>query len=343
MKNRYLYLDIIRCLACFMVVVMHSLRGGGAKTIVALDTFAKPCNALFFMTSGALLLPVVGGGGNFLKKRLSKIVVPCFLWTIIYNVEHVAFDDYSLIDAIDKLIYIPFCSNAYGILWFVYVLIGLYFLAPIITPWLISSQRKNVEFVLLLWLISLIFLIMRNYIEIPDDEQSMLYYFSGYAGYFLLGYYLHRYRPGINSILLVAFIVLPFLIALLIRMPFFSDIDRWSVLGYLSLFTALCSLWYFEIVEKITARLIHDDSKKSLVSCISPIISIISNLSFGVYLMHIPVRNALWHIPFVQAYGWKVELTLTILLTFLLSLLVAYIISKFSFAKYIIGYTSKSK
>lgn len=86
---RYYYLDIIRCLACLLVVVMHSMRGGdnaNAVVYVALDTLAKPCNALFFMASGALLLPVKTNGREFLKRRLGKIILPCLIWTLVYNV-----------------------------------------------------------------------------------------------------------------------------------------------------------------------------------------------------------------------------------------------------------------
>ena len=75
---RYYYLDIIRCLACLLVVVMHSMRGGdnaNAVVYVALDTLAKPCDALFFMASGALLLPVKTNGRSVALARLFGLVL----------------------------------------------------------------------------------------------------------------------------------------------------------------------------------------------------------------------------------------------------------------------------
>ena len=208
--------------------------------------------------------------------------------------------------------------------------------APIISPWLVSTQRNNVKFVLVLWGITLVFLIVRNYIFIPTDEKQMLYYFGGYIGYFLLGYYLHRWRPRVKTILLIMFLILPFIIAVVLRMPLFSEIDRWSVLGYLSLFTALCSLAWFLLIYKMTIQL----STYSIFGRyrIKRGLIMISNLTFGVYLIHIPVQHALRQIPFVTAYGCVIELLLTIFLTFLVSLSIAYTISKWSFAQYVIGY-----
>ena len=68
----------------------------------------------------------------------------------------------------------------------------------------------------------------------------------------------------------------------------------------------------------------------------------ISNATFGVYLIHIIVRNAIWHIPFVISHGCVVELILTISLTFFFSLCIVWLISMLPFANYIIGYKQTS-
>lgn len=60
MKERDLSLDIIRIIACVMVVIMHSpmpsSRANGLF-LSSLSYFTAPCIGLFFMVSGALLLP----------------------------------------------------------------------------------------------------------------------------------------------------------------------------------------------------------------------------------------------------------------------------------------------
>lgn len=60
MKQRDLSLDIIRLLACAMVVVMHSPIPTDSANGIILSTISyltTPCIGLFFMVSGALLLP----------------------------------------------------------------------------------------------------------------------------------------------------------------------------------------------------------------------------------------------------------------------------------------------
>ncbi len=60
MKQRDLSLDLIRILACLMVVTTHSplpSTESHSVLLASISLVTTPCNALFFMVSGALLLP----------------------------------------------------------------------------------------------------------------------------------------------------------------------------------------------------------------------------------------------------------------------------------------------
>ncbi len=88
-KPRAYYLDVIRIFACLMVILMHS---PSPKTIAApssvflsgISFFTQPCIGLFFMVSGALLLPAMSGTKEFLGKRLGRTVAPTAFWSVIY-------------------------------------------------------------------------------------------------------------------------------------------------------------------------------------------------------------------------------------------------------------------
>ena len=93
MKNRDLALDIIRVLACVMVVFMHAPLPSAQVNgmfLSSLSYFTAPCIGLFFMVSGALLLPppiLQSKEDNiygFLKKRLGKVSGPTLVWTLVY-------------------------------------------------------------------------------------------------------------------------------------------------------------------------------------------------------------------------------------------------------------------
>lgn len=89
MKQRILYLDLIRILACVMIIAMHAPipNTGLSSYVLSTDSFlTAPGIGLFIMVSGALLLPVNMSTEQFLKKRFSKIVWPTLFWTLFYYI-----------------------------------------------------------------------------------------------------------------------------------------------------------------------------------------------------------------------------------------------------------------
>lgn len=80
--------DLLRLLACLMVIAMHaplpdSAEGNGLF-LSTLSYLTAPCIGLFFMVSGALLLPVRTGASIFLKRRFGKILFPTLFWSLFY-------------------------------------------------------------------------------------------------------------------------------------------------------------------------------------------------------------------------------------------------------------------
>lgn len=60
MKQRDFSLDLLRIMACVMVVIMHSpipSENANGLLLSSLSYFTAPCIGLFFMVSGALILP----------------------------------------------------------------------------------------------------------------------------------------------------------------------------------------------------------------------------------------------------------------------------------------------
>ncbi len=182
-KERIVYLDVIRVVACMMVILMHSpLPGNGAPAFVmtGISFVTAPCIGLFFMVSGSLLLPVRTTMKAFYKKRLLKVVIPTLVWTIVYLIISWGDGMLSSHQLLINAISIPFYPQRNGIMWFMYTLIGQYLLSPIISPWLNKATKKEVEFVLCLWFISLCLPLISRYIIVSDT--GILYYFSGLRG-----------------------------------------------------------------------------------------------------------------------------------------------------------------
>ena len=140
------------------------------------------------MISGALLLDNNLQTEVFLKRRFSKIVFPTFFWTLFYLVVKFLKNPVHSEEYITSVLSIPFSAQGHGVLWFMYTLLGLYLLTPILSCWLKSVSKRDVEFYLVLWGVTLIYPYLEPILKINETNTGILYYFAGYVGYYLLGY-----------------------------------------------------------------------------------------------------------------------------------------------------------
>ena len=151
---------------------------------------------LFFMISGALLFPVKTDTRTFLKKRFNRIAVPTISWSVIYVILDSCVKGSSI--RWESFISILFSAQGNPTFWFLYTLIGLYLIAPILSRWLDNVTRRELEFYLSLWCVTLCYPFLRLVLDINTSETGILYYFTGYLGYFVLGHYLRKYPDRIK-------------------------------------------------------------------------------------------------------------------------------------------------
>lgn len=86
-NDRVIYFDYIRIIAIMLVVACHCFGDvdNVSPAVISILTYLEmPCIGLFITLSGALLLPIKLSPKNFIKRRLSKIFIPTFLWSLIY-------------------------------------------------------------------------------------------------------------------------------------------------------------------------------------------------------------------------------------------------------------------
>lgn len=184
----------------------------------------RPCVPIFVMLTGILVLPVTTTWREFYTKRLLRVAIPFGCWSVIYNIvpwitgliglpstvlrdifAYAPIDaSQSLGDALRNILLTPLCFNVYTThLWYIYMLMGLYLFMPFFSSWLTQADKRQKRFFLTLWFVSL-FIPYAYYYLSPDiwgrctwNEFGMLYYFSGFNGYLLLGHYLfYEVRTG---------------------------------------------------------------------------------------------------------------------------------------------------
>lgn len=337
MKQRDVTIDVIRILACFMVVMMHSpmpsLNANG-PFLVALSYFTEPCIGLFFMISGALLLPVKLDYTIFIKRRFGKLVIPTLFWTLVYIGLNLYYGPEHN-DLPRTLLSIPFSAQGHGVLWFMYTLLGLYLIAPILGTWLDKARKIDLQIVLGLWVITLCYPLLESCLLINESNTGILYYFTGYAGYFLLGYYLKRYPTSVPKVAVITIAALgP--IALLAIKRLYIGFDFYSMFGYLSIFIVALAVSIWILMCWACNWLKINDIKWGGVS-------LTANLAFGVYLMHIAVmRYWVWNQIWIQSISnYILQTGVIIAITFSISIALCYIIAKTPVGDYIIGYKER--
>jgi surface polysaccharide O-acyltransferase-like enzyme len=203
-RHRILWVDIIRSLSAFGVIFTHVtmvivnywdkkplVRGDEVwwTTSVFYAFLARSALGLFFMISGYLLLPSHTDTFSFLKKRLWKIVIPLVFWGTFYILWH---GDYPQdpIKAVKFIISSLASGDLEFHLWFLYTFIGLYLFVPILSIFLENAREIDAWYYVAVWfLLGPIFGFL-YWMSGHSLALTQFGYFSGFLGYFLLGYLL---------------------------------------------------------------------------------------------------------------------------------------------------------
>lgn len=207
-NERILALDLCRILACFCVCTEHLFPYIGISDIsysdmsgenivtIYLFSFLEYGPPLFFMVSGALMLPMKTSTFGFLKKRFCRIGIPTIIWTCLYLFQMFYYNTPERARLL--LTQLPFEPSVNGSFWFLYVLLGLYLLTPILSRWINACSRREIEFYLIFWVFISLLPYAFHISGSSISTNSPFYYFSGYVGFYLLGYYIRRYHPSMS-------------------------------------------------------------------------------------------------------------------------------------------------
>jgi surface polysaccharide O-acyltransferase-like enzyme len=214
------WINNLRLLALFAVIMLHTTapllfqygkvplsQWLTANFYNALVRFAVP---VFVMITGALLLHREYELGDFLKKRLGRVIVPFLFWSLVYvgyswYNEEIFFGTDTLAN-IKQVLHLLKYGSAYH-LWYVYMLIGFYFFIPVLSKFVRNASKREIQYFLVVWLG--VMLIAQPYLS-RFDPQVDLHYFAGYAGYLVLGHYLafyitnHKYLRVVMLLLFIS-------------------------------------------------------------------------------------------------------------------------------------------
>lgn len=328
-KEKAQWVDIARFLAAFLVVLAH-VNGWGSQSNLPISFYYIISRAgvpIFFLISGFLLLSKDDELFTFLKKRISKILIPFLIWSIVYDViQSQPFDQtgVTLQSAASMIIRIIRGPRA-GHLWFLYHLIGLYLLVPILRVFVKHTHTLGLYYYITLWVFVMSILpIIEEFTPIQNGFE--IYSTGGYVGYFLLGYYIGNMENSKKLLhwgvgLFLSGFISSFVIFYFNVPPYDNELIFRS---YPSLNIILMSLGAF-----ILMRIFGEKSPSS----IGEISNRVGRLSFGIYLIHMLILASMqiaWkRLGFEPQSGnpWIV-IPLVALVAFSISWIFSYVISK---------------
>ena len=235
-RDHQTWIDLLRVIACALVVLAHCCDSfvGAFDTDrtaflsgAAIGSLARPSVPLFVMMTAVLLLPLPDRTTlrAFYRKRIGRIMPPLIFWSIALPVLFFAYyrfvnpatsnptidaGSYTASTLVDKIWLAVFNFNFDTVpLWYLYMLVGLYMIMPVLSSWLTQADKKDLKIFLYIWAFTLFIpyiKLLAPHVGYSGNFGSMeifgacdwnaygtFYYMTGFIGYMVLVCYLRRY------------------------------------------------------------------------------------------------------------------------------------------------------
>ncbi len=371
MKNtdRIIFLDWLRVIACFMVILVHCIEpfylGGPEGTYIAskynalwvtlINSALRPAVPLFVLASSYLLFPLRTDTVSFFRKRFVRVLIPFIVWTLLYAVVP-PLGSGTKLDVAGNLQALTFnFLMASGHLWFVYMLLGVYLLMPLLSPWIEMVSRREERGFLILWAFTTVIPLLRPVAaavtgspdlwgECPWNEFGTFYYVSGFIGFLVLGHYFRKYVGEVSWSRTLAFAVpfwligyavtaggfwhfMPRDLGFPISAPYETAVEMETTWNFTTFGVMMQTVAYFLLIRKISASgWVYDH-----------LVLPVSKLSYGMYLMHMFVLIPVF--AWINSAGWAMPFVIftSAVITYVICAVAARLLAFLPKSKYIVG------
>ena len=306
--KRVIYLDLLRITATFAVITLHLSAQHWADTDVhsrawqafnlygSVVRWAVPA---FVMISGALFLGRDISICTILKKNVLRIAGVFVFWSAVYALIDLVFRHVSPLAALSQ-----FITGHYH-LWFLYMIVGLYLLVPLLRP-IAQSEALTRYFLLLALIFTFLLPQLALYSSFASPQLSVViktvsmytycYFPLGFTVYFVGGYYLSRRDfSRKEEIVLYSVGILAFLFSIIAPVVHAKAQGAPSAVfyNYDSLNVLLTSVPIFVFAKQHLSFSSSREGARQMKAL--AFVRKLSKYSFGVYLVHPMVIELLQH------------------------------------------------
>lgn len=349
LANRVEYLDILRIMSTFAVLFTHvainyweSVEIGqySWNIFTIYGSIGRWCIPIFVMISGTLLLRKEISVKKIYSKYCLRMIISYMVWSLVYFL----FASYTQTPAqqlqiikqggIGQLFTV--CFTGYFHMWYIPMTIGLYICTPFFKQ-IVNNKKVMEYYIVLSGIVAFVFpQIMAmvgdfgseglfSYLRLIDTFISSCYLniASAFSCFFVLGYYLTNYElKRITRVILYILGIIGFVATI--------------VLTYeASCKQGVCVQTYFAntrlnlFVQSVAIFVLFKQMKITLPATVSKKLGGLSNLGFGVYLVHILVIGYLGKVGIdALSFNPLYAVPIVALLVFVISSIISFILSK---------------
>ncbi len=296
--GRFEYIDLMRATAITMVVAIHiaSTYFYNAEMATAVTSnwkasvwvmgFLRPAVPLFLMISGTLLLQPSKASEpirRFFRKRIGRVLAPFVAWSAAFIGWRIFFFKETL--TLGNAITAFFQDTVYVHFWFMYVLLALYAVTPVLRRFTKNTAQTKLACALGLWFgLESLMPLLHSWWGF-GFKLTAPFLLTDYIGFFLGGYYLSRIKVSkkVRRILPSIYVAVAiFTGALTLHLNGLGDSLNDSMYSNLKPTTILMAICLYLWLKDVSYR-----AWTSRNAILERWIHLVSRFSFGIYLMHL--------------------------------------------------------
>ena len=348
---RAIPVDLIRTLAIVGVILLHAANEVitvhqvnpyevlGWWMIDIYQTLGRVGVPLFVMLTGALLLQPskIEPVGGFFKKRWARIGLPLIFWGAIYFAWDYFADHLTVTSG---FIFQGILSGPYFHFWYLYMLVGLYLLTPILRLVVAHATREIFKYLFAVWLLCALFIPIPGIIGAFYIDGNLLT-FPLWAGYFVLGAYLVNVK--MNRRVLLGIVMFGLALTVVGTFLLLGPVGGQHTYYFQDYFSPTMILSTAALFLLLTSIKVPANQKEASHPKINWLLKQISQCTLGIFLFHIIVletlqRGYLWDFTISGNYlNSIVEVPLIRAVTLLICLAVLIPLKKVPILKNLIG------
>ena len=344
LDGRLVYADLLRTAATLAVIVLHisaaqienvPVTSSAFEVLTVYNALSHWCVPVFVMLSGMFLLDPKHGmsPGKLFFHHILRILAALVVWAAVYAVAGSLFSGGGIHwGAVCPALYHALLGGTHYHLWFLYMIIGLYLVTPVLRAFVRGASQADFRWFFLLvlifaWVLPTLLRLrpsqtISRYVGYLDIHVVM-----GYVGYYVLGYYLKAFtlsRPAEFAVYLLGLAGAAVTVGgSLVRARLLGQFS-YTFYNYDSPNIAFFSIAVF-VLFRYVLGVSDERSRRQRISGVA-------RISFGIYLVHDLFIMLLRHFG-LTALSFNPILAVPVLscAVFLCSFAAAWLLSKLPF------------